>query len=284
MTPGKNEKNEVKAAKKGPEAGSKIKKKKSSLIAFVLSLVPGLGLVYTGLPVHGLVVLLTSILVLPYLYSILFTLKAAGRLNRGEPYGEKVGLFFSIVLGLVLVLTLNFFILPKTGMTFKKLASLAAGKKPARKAAAPAVKQAGQAAPAVTPAPAIAGLTQLAAQPEKVAASTQAAPAEAVIPEPKDYFEDGIPLYPGSEITGMVVRENFTAYKFTVMAPVGSVSGFYRKYFALAGCELKTYDYKEGQGAAKISYGSARAIKCEIEISTKSPAGISAGVISITKK
>jgi len=253
------------------------KNKKSSLMSLLLSFFPGLGLLYAGLPVHGLVVLLSSVLILPYLYSIFFSLKTVGKLNRGEPYGEKVGLFFSIILGMVLVLVLNFAVFPAAGLNLPKVINLLTGK-PAHKK-----KPAAKVTPeqAVTPAP-VTGLP--AAQPGKIQPSSSTVLSAETLPEPKDYFEDGIPMYPGSEITGMVVRENYTAYTFTINAPVTSVGGFYKKNISVKGFTLQAHDCTEGTSMTKLVYAGSAGIKCEIEISTKSPGGITAGVISITKK
>lgn len=249
-------------------------KKKNPLLAAFLGLVPGLGLVYAGLPVHGVVVFLTCWMIVPYIYGIIGAFTSAVKFNRGVPYGAKVGLFFSVVSGSLIMLLVYFSVI-KTGALHRLLK----GGEP--KILAPAASTA-----AVIPSTAAAHVT------EQIIKST--APVNST-GENNDFNEEtyssslekifngegDIPMYPGASAMGTIMKEGYLGFKFLSGAAINSVASFYQSQLKKAGYNLKFSDYKDGAAKAVLSFTREKN-ECKISLE-KTESGSTSGLISLNK-
>jgi len=199
------------APKPVPEA-----KKKSPLVAAVLSLIPGLGYIYLGLTLHGIVIFATSWLLVPYIYGIAGSFVTAQKINRKEPCGEKTGIFFSIIAGIALVAVIVILKPVPTGGIRKIVTG---GKK---KAPVPYAKE------------------------FVVPVSTATAQYAGI--------EINVPVYTGAKKTGTTTGDGIMTLKFVTPDPIEKVVVFYRTEMPKSGYVMSTDDFREGESMAFLIF------------------------------
>lgn len=247
-------------------------KKKNPFLAAFLGLLPGLGLLYVGLPAHGLIVFLTCWMIVPYIYGIVNAFTSAVKFNKGIPYGKKVGLFFSVVSGFLITMLIYFSAI-KTGIL-------------------PGLLKSRQAPLAVSTA-AVVSATAAAPVAEQVSKSTAPANStggdntfreeiyDASSLEKIFNGEGDVPMYPGASAMGTIMKEGYLGFKFSTAAAINSVVSFYQSQLKKAGYDLKSSDYKDGAVKAVLSFTREKN-ECKISLE-KTESGSTSGLISLNK-
>ncbi len=284
---------------KAPVKGKPSSGKKSPVLAALLGLlVPGLGFIYTGLILHGIVVflfscifvsivlklvfihtgfvmqwnaiLLFSWLTIPYLYGIFSAFVTAKKINRGEPYGAKLGLFVSMLSGaLVSALLVHFVIIstviPMIIATENTLVKSVKNEiESAMKAMGSVVSRGENAETAQKP------------------VESADEPKEEPVPESEGVFDGGgeVPVYPGMEMLGIKMGDNYMGHKFAVKATLKNVVIFYKTRLVETGYKLYSSDYKEGTEKTTLSF-SRKGIECKIDLNKNENGNTTTGLISI---